>query len=273
MKKITVINNAIQQAISVVTAKAGGKTLQEPDYSAAFAIELPPIINANKISPNIHFGGCFIHQSPMATFAGQHANQSICEVGDLLVLCHEKVDGDDRYNAALIQWKKLNTGSGTISGSALKQLDLYEHWPSFTLKSGKSVSLFDILPKTVSPGAQYGLIFPSSSLSLFCRIPSKDLQVIDSPSFARFLINLMKWQTGRPVVLDGDSGKTDEWSKLIEYLIQNSLKSIFTRRNINTVEKRASKDLLKMLISNANEGPFELQSTEEGISILFIDKE
>ena len=77
MKKITVINNAIQQAITLITAKAGGKALQEPDYSAAFAIELPPILNANKVFPNIHFGGCFIHQSPMATFVGQYANPSI----------------------------------------------------------------------------------------------------------------------------------------------------------------------------------------------------
>ena len=267
MKKITVINNAIQQAIALIAAKAGGKKLQEPDYSAAFAIELPPILNANKVFPNIHFGGCFVHQSPMATFVGQNATRSRCELGDLLVLCHEVIDGDDRYNAALLQWKILKSGAETLSGLALRQLDLYEHWPLFSLTSRGTISWFDILPKTVSPGAQYGLIFPSAGQSFFCRIPSKELQIIDSPSFARFLINLMKWQTGRPVVLDEDSGRTDEWSQLIEYLIRNSLMKFFTRSNISTVAKRASKDLLKMLISDANVDPFVLQSTEEeGIS-------
>ena len=39
MKKITVINNAIRDAISIVAAKAK-KSLEEPDYNAAMAIEL-----------------------------------------------------------------------------------------------------------------------------------------------------------------------------------------------------------------------------------------
>lgn len=60
MKKITAINNAIQNAISNVAARAA-KTLQEPDYNAAMAIELPPLVNASGVFPGVKFGGCFIH--------------------------------------------------------------------------------------------------------------------------------------------------------------------------------------------------------------------
>lgn len=172
MKKITAINNAIKNAISIVATKAS-KALQEPDYNAAIAVELPPLVNACGAIPGVKFGGCFIHQSPKATFAGKYANPSTCEVGDLLVLCHDVVDGGDRYNAALIQWKIISSGEENIGGSALKQIDLYEHWPVFTLNS--CGCQFDIRPKTVTPGAQYGLIH-SGTQSLFLYYPRDNVK-------------------------------------------------------------------------------------------------
>lgn len=50
MKKITAINNAIKNAISIVAAKAS-KALQEPDYNVAIAVELPPLVNTTKQTP------------------------------------------------------------------------------------------------------------------------------------------------------------------------------------------------------------------------------
>lgn len=274
MKKITAINNAIQNAISNVVAKAT-KTLQEPDYNAAMAIELPPLVNASGVFPGVKFGGCFIHQSPMATFTGKNG-KSTCEVGDLLVVCHDVVDGDDRYNAALIQWKKLNSGVENITGTALKQLDLYEHWPVFTLNCCNCQ--FDIQPKTVTPGAQYGLILTNPSVSMYCTIPSITLKVADSPSFARFLINMMKWQTGRPFVMDDNQGIQDSWSNLIVHLLFVSLSKRFSRKNTRyTNWPRASKGFLKMLIENkeGKDTP-DLVDEKEGrddgsISILYVE--
>ena len=263
MKKITVINNAIRDAISIVAAKAK-KSLEEPDYNAAMAIELPPLVNASGVFPGVKFGGCFIHQSPKVTFAGKYANPSTCEVGDLLVICHDVVDGDDRYNAALIQWKKLTSGVEKITGSALKQLDLYENWPLFTLNS--CGCQFDIHPKTVTPGAQYGLILPSAQTSLFCTIPAITLKTADSPSFARFIINLMKWQTGRPFVLDVKQKGQDSWSDLILHLLFVSLSKRFNRKNVGYADwPRASKDLLEMLVDD--------KDGKDGIEVQHIEKE
>lgn len=276
MKKITAINKAIQSAIINVAAKTA-KPLQEPDYCAVMAIELPPLVNASKAFPGVIFSGCFIHQSPKASFAGKYPIPSACEVGDLLVVCHNVVDGDDRYNAALIQWKIVNSGEEKISGSALKQLDLYEHWPLFTLNSCQHQ--YDIQPKTVTPGAQYGLILEGTKqVSLFCSIPAMTLKTADSPSFARFIINMMKWQTGRPVVIDGPEETRDEWSNIILHLLMVSLNKRFNRRNVKYEDcPRASTGLLQMLLQGSFYGKEEVQVAtnaepeDEGISILYID--
>lgn len=275
MKKITAINSAIQTAISIVAAKAK-KPLEEPDYNAAMSIELPPLVNASGVLSGVKFGGCFIHQSPKATFVGKYANPSTCEVGDLLVICHDVVDGDDRYNAALIQWKKLSSGVEEITGSALKQIDLYEHWPVFTLSS--CGCRFDILPKTVTPGAQYGMIQPGVKTSLFCTIPATTLKTADSPSFARFIINLMKWQTGRPVVLNRAQGTMDSWSIFISHLVLVTLTKHFNRRNVRYEDwPRTSKGLLRMLVeeNNGNKVEDDIKTREErddgAISILYVE--
>lgn len=275
MKKITAINKAIQDAIKTVEDNAK-RPLQEPDYIAAMAIELPRLVNAGGAFPGVKFGGCFIHQSPKVTFEGKYANPSICELGDLLVLCHDVVDGDDRYNAALIQWKKTNSGVEYIIGSALKQLDLYEHWPLFEINS--CGCQFDILPKAVTPGAQYGLIQPGTPTSLFCTIPSMTLKTTDSPSFARFIINMMKWQTGRPVVLNKRQCAMDSWSELILHLLILLRERHFRRSNIYPdVQPRAPKDILQMLTSSRSENGDEIVITsreeeDEGcVSVMYID--
>lgn len=274
MRKITAINNAIHQAISNIVAKAG-KALQEPDYVAAMVVEMPQLLNASGAFPGVRFSGCFIHQSPKATFAGKYADPSICEIGDLLVLCHNIVDGDHRYNAALIQWKKSKTGGEKISGNTLKQLDLYEHWPKFKLDS-TGTKEYDIYPKTVTPGAQYGIIKTNTPEELFCTIPSIALTIQDAVTFSRFLINLMKWQTGRPFDLN-PANVDDSWSLLITNLIKASLVNTFIRRNFSPHKQSRTSDGFLSLLTNVDfveavigEDPFE-EDAPNGPSILFID--
>lgn len=275
MKKITAINKAVLEAINIVAAKAK-KALQEPDYNAAMANELPPLLNASGAFSGVKIGGCFIHQSPRVTFAGKYANPSTCELGDLLVICHDVLDGDDRYNAALIQWKIIKSGVEKVTGTALKQLDLYEHWPLFALSS--CGCHFDIFPKTVTPGAQYGLIQLGMPTSLFCSIPATTLKAANSPSFARFIINMMKWQTGRPFDIDGAQGKKDAWSNLILHLLAVTLTRCFNRRNVLYEDwPRTSKDLLQMLVRDEiNDDGIARNAVDEAaedgeISILYID--
>lgn len=270
MKKITAINNAVQDAINIVAAKAK-KALQEPDYNAAMAIELPPLLNASGAFPGVKIGGCFIHQSPTVTFAGKYANPSTCELGDLLVICHDILDGDDRYNAALIQWKIIKSGVELVAGTALRQLDLYEHWPLFTLSNNGCQ--FDIFPKTVTPGAQFGLIRPGKLTSLFCSIPSMSLKTANSTSFARFIINMMNWQTGRPFVIDEAQGQKDTWSDLILHLLAVTLTKRFNRRNVGYEDwPRVSKGLLQMLVRDEVKADGIEAVVEDGcISMFYID--
>jgi len=98
------INYAVQNAIKKVENKqiAKGKSLEEPAYAAALAIEFPNLMNARKRFSNVSFGGCFIHKKPKVEFLGNKR----CELGDVLVLLRKKTRDDTRYNAALIQLKK-----------------------------------------------------------------------------------------------------------------------------------------------------------------------
>ena len=251
------------------------RPLQEPDYTAAMVLELPKLLNASRAFPGVRFSGCFIHQSPMATFVGKYYNPSKCEVGDFLAICHNVVDGDDRYNAAMIQWKKSPTGVETIVDDALKQLDLYEQWPAFTLNATGPV-VYDIYPKTVTPGAQYGIIKTNVPEELFCTVPSKSLTTLDGVPFARFLINLMKWQTGRPFYFDS-TNLDDAWSVLITNLIKASLTNTFTRRNIGQIRQdRVGDSALSLLsyiehVEIGDDGNLNERETPRGLSLLYID--
>jgi hypothetical protein len=104
------------------------------------------------------------------------------------------------------------------------------------------------------------------------------LKVADSPSFARFIINLMKWQTGRPFVLDDNQGVQDSWSALIIHLLFVTLSKRFNRKNVGYEDwPRASKELLRMLIESkeVNDGIASVNEKEEqddgSISILYVE--
>ncbi len=271
MKRITAINQAIQMAIKQIQRLAK-RPLQEPDYNTALALLLPTLLNKSGYFKNVRFGGCFIHQSPIATFNDSSNVQCSCELGDLLAICHKVVDGDDLYNAALVQWKIIKKAVEVLTGKPLNQLSLYKHWPLFSLSSKGGT--YDIYPKTVTPGAQYGLIQSYPDFGVFTTIPSTCLKVQGASSYARFLINLMSWQTGRP--FEHDSSKAnDDWSKLINHLIQSSLSKAFTRKNIGQISApRASKELLDLLVrteQQSDEEPSSEDKNDNSISILYID--
>lgn len=272
MKRIAELNKAIQGSINTI-ATAVKKPLHEPEYNAAFVLELPRRLNSSGVFKNVRFSGCFIHQSPIASFTGKFATPAGCEVGDLLVITRTVVDKDERFNAALIQWK-VSTSIPCILSSPgeLKQLDLYEHWPVFSLSSKGGT--FDIYPKTVTPGAQYGLIRPGAQTVINCMIPSSCLDLMDSVSFARFIINMMKWHTGRPFVYNS-TDSSDSWSSLINKLISASLSKKFKSKRISKgVHKkkfpRADPDFFSFL-SEQETIEIENNTDNDAISILYID--
>lgn len=273
MKRIEALNKAIQDSINTV-ATAVKMPLYEPEYNAAFVLELPRRLNSIGEFKSIRFAGCFIHQSPIASFSGKIAKPARCEIGDLLVITRTTIDGDDRFNAAIIQWKVSTSFPCVLSSPGeLKQLDLYEHWPIFSLSSKGGT--FDIYPKTVTPGAQYGLILPDVQTVINCMIPSSNLDLVGSVSFARFIINMMKWHTGRPFDYNSNNS-SDSWSRLINKLISASLSKKFTLKRISLGGHtgkfpRATPDFLSFLLDQETIAIFDDNTDNNAISILFID--
>lgn len=269
MKKITAINRSIDTAINIVKTKLTGTKMQEVDYNAAFASELPVCLNKSRAFSDTRFSGYFIHKSPLASFQDSNHQNASCEVGDMLAICHQSISGEDRYNAALIQWKMAQKGVTNLRNKEVMQLYLYEHWPIFQLTTNGGT--YDIMPKTVTPGAQYGLIQDGNNSPCFsCVIPSNPLLLSKTGSFARLLINLMRWQTGRPFTLDLQN--VDDWSRFITHLITVSLKKSYSRKTIGRINAPRGTDLLSFLNEEETINPSQEDIEDDAISLLYINQ-
>lgn len=231
MSQITVINQAAEKALKQAWIKAYPRNPQEPDYVAALTCDF--VNSMQGIIPGVLFGGIFIHQSPFVNFISHHRKtKSRCELGDLLIVCHKRVDSLDWYNAALLQWKK--TGKPTFctnpkSNDAM-QLELYQEWPTFTITRNKKTISYDILPKTVTPGAQYGIFYPTKNTKMYVDMPAWVHNVNSDYTFGRFVWNMINWETGRPI--DPDRNTKDGWSNLIWDLMRNSINARYNRKRI-----------------------------------------
>ena len=231
---ISQINNALNEAVGqVATIMRTGRGMQEPDYTAAITLCLPAKLE-QLFAPKVKVGGCFVHQNPIVHFENQKKG---CELGDLLVLCRKVVDGEQRYNSALFQLKMAKNLVETPDN--LIQLKLYTEWPKFTIGSiFDSNKCYDIEPKTVTPGAQYMFVV-NPYIHSFCHnvlfthsIPEKNMPVDTCYSFGSFLWDFIHWQKGLPFA-DEDYAVTNEWSRLMWYVIARTNEVIFHRRNIN----------------------------------------
>lgn len=274
MSNITEINEAIQVAIAKVNAQKRTE-LQEPDYTAALAIEFPKEINRTGVFPHIRFGGCFIHQSPRVEFNSSH-KQKKCELGDLLVLLKKQTVDDVRYNAALIQMKISNDSPANLHNDGdLKQLYLYEKWPKFRIVS--TGNYYDLFPKTATQGAMYSIIQRKSVPQFFMAEPMTSMAFSKDMTFGRFIQNAINWQAGRTIAHESNKN-SDEWSRLIWDLINLSAKKVFNRNNIRCKDCSRLSECFWHFISiddniriPTNED-YEINEEEgAGISTLFID--
>lgn len=223
---VSSINYAVLKAIKKVENKqiAKGKSLEEPAYAAALAIEFPNLMNARKRFSNISFGGCFIHKKPKVEFLGNKK----CELGDVLVLLRKQTRDDTRYNAALIQLKKGKKSPAKLPKNDI-QLYLYENWPLFTLSSTKKQ--YDIYPKTVSQGGMYGIIQEQPKQQIYISEPMSRMVFPNEMTVARFIFDAMNWQAGR-AISDADHRNSDEWSRLIWDLLQHAINDGFTLNSV-----------------------------------------
>lgn len=231
---ISQINNALNQAVGqVATIMRAGRSMQEPDYTAAITLCLPAKLE-QLFGPKVKVGGCFVHQKPIVHFENQKKG---CELGDLLVLCRKVVDGEQRYNSALFQLKMAKSVVETPDN--LIQLKLYTEWPKFTIgPKFDSNKCYDIEPKAVTSGAQYMFVVNPYNHSFYHdalfthSIPEKNMPVDVSYSFGSFLWDFIHWQKGLPFAVE-DLAATNAWSKLMWDVIARTNDVIFHRRNIS----------------------------------------
>lgn len=225
------IVGALIECISTLDASA-----DEPTFIAALVTNLPKKLEAilRNLYPknNFRVGGCFIHQKPLAEFCDRKLSKKNPEIGDLLIV-YKRIQGKmETYNSLLLQAKKIKVGAGSIYNYKISkedkhQLLLYTQWPQFIYRraglklNGRKRS---IIPKTVTPGAQYLLINQDCILPFYCAMPS-DILVAHN-NFAVQLINFIEFQTGRPFV---KNVPRDSWSQMIWDLLDISFHSVFNK--------------------------------------------
>lgn len=227
------------------------KRMQEPDYTAAIVTEFPDLVRKYSRYVNWNVGACFAHQRPYVTYTNQAGSNVTCELADLLLVCHKNEDGQDRYNAALMQLKMghwLNDYHQINDVKELVQLELYEWWPKFVFKYRPMVA-YDIMPKSVTPGAQYLFVNRHEEPLFTHAVPSQIMFNDADYSLGRFLVAFTQWQTGRPISPEKDQNQ-DDWSKAIWALIEGNRHNIYNRRNIQHLQKpRNNGDFLQLLPS------------------------
>ena len=290
------IDNYIDHLLNVAvayTARTAGKKvkdLQEPEITAAMVAELPDLLN-RMVWPysGISFGGCFIHKKPKAHYNTTSGKKVCREVGDMLVVCRQKIDGVESFNATLLQMKMHKSSSDLhkiTDPSELEQLELYQNWPNFYCRRKKKDTYFDIYPKAPHPGAQYGLIrnVYGSDIEVYHSTSSKEMNLISDQSFGHFISNFVSLQNGRTITKRAQQSK-DEWSRLIWYLLDISWLGAYRLSSIghdnhlmisgdffnlcNLMYSVNTEDQIKKMLIDGE--VVEFNDEEEGISLFLID--
>lgn len=206
---------------------------EEPDYTAGIVTELPKVLDPKGHKWGLKFGGCFIHQSPRISYRDGAGASKNCELGDLLIICHDC--RDDRYNAALLQLKMATGVSPTIIPDQ-KQLYVYTNWPEITWK--KKQKSYCIIPKTVSQGALYGVVHPlnnnGSVVGAKVNVASASRMIpTNGQSFEDYLYDVIDFRAGRTFVEQSKITGCDGWSQMISDLCDYMKTALYNRSNIN----------------------------------------
>lgn len=264
-----------------------GKPMQEPDYSVAFTVELANWLSANLPSTwpsNVSVGGCYVHQSPWVSHYDSTNKSVYCEAGDVLLICRKSGRDYERYNAALLQLKMVTGSAYQVSkDKEERQLHVYEDWPGLYL--GKTAGIgkkFDVLPKTITPGAQYLFVKEDSPMWFTLAAPEKIMST-DGLGYSHFLCDFINWNTGRPIACQ-DHADEDAWSSFIWAMLEDIKNKPFTRSCSGFSKKSgrrmpsALRDIF-FLQQNMPSGKIEdvllrpNSSDERGLGLLFMNVE
>ena len=204
-----------------------GNSPQEPDFIAGLTLdysqELYRILTLLFPENNFSLSSVFCHQKPLANFGASTAP----EIGDILFvfISHGK---RKRLNSLLFQAKITQRENFWVAGYDLDQLALYTGWPKFKYRRAGRITGVErnILPKTITTGAQYMLIdnHPINGLSglpgtypFGTAIP--DNQIALSRSLGTDIFDFFQFKNGRPFVEDPDA-TDDHWTKMIWDLLR-----------------------------------------------------
>lgn len=269
--------NDIESAIHASIPR--GKAPHEPDYIAAlvldFARELPHILK-KFCGGYYRVGGCFLHQKPLAKFCDPSISDKRPEIGDLLIVYKEVHPEDVRYNALLLQAKRTDNIYRTyISDDDMHQLTLYTQWPKFAYARAGHLNnrIRNIIPKTVTSGAQYLLIDDLESYhslypapSFWCAMPQRELSA--SNTLALQIVKFLEFQVGRPFV---ENPTRNDWSQMIWDLLHISAESRFNRKRSGHVNQpRSSQEIFDILSENYHQQEMP-NNQKKGITVLCIE--
>ena len=224
------INQCIHDAVEKVKGNVSKQNkMEEPDYTAALAVEFPQKINDHHLF-GMTVGGCYIHQSPYVNFM-RDTQSCRCELGDLLIVVRRHKAEMQRFNAALLQLKKTDHLPNKLRDNGdLIQLYLYKSWPAFSIN--KITGKFDIVPKSPHKGALYCVVKTNidSDEQFIVSTTSQELPCSPEMTLNDFIIGLISWTCGRAISMEMDKDK-DEWSRLIWEVLQHTKNKTFTRKN------------------------------------------
>ncbi len=214
---------------------------EEPDYVAALTVqfthELYQILSGVFLNKRFSVTGVYCHQKPYVDI-----NLRKCpELADILLVY---VDTDCRggkiYNSLLLQAKISQNQEMKVSSSDLHQLELYKKWPKFKYHRARKLNgeTRNILPKTITTGAQYllinnnpatnGLNGNKKCVPMRCSLPDNILYA--DKSFSDEIIDFLTFRTGRP--FDDFGVELDDWSKMIWDLLRIAKGICSKRKNL-----------------------------------------
>lgn len=237
------VSRAILRSAKVAVSSCGAiqKTAQEPDYVARLVMDFSPELYhiLKVVFPQLKFSvtGVYIHQKPLADI-GSSPNP---EIGDILFVYRESNSRRSiRLNSILLQAKVTSNTTMSIPSSEMHQFTLYSQWPTFTYRRAGNLDgqMRDILPKTITDGAQYLLIdnHPLSGLSgihgtspMGCATASNPLHL--NAELSVEILNFLKFKSGRTCD-DEQSATVDDWSKMIWDLIRIAEGKMSKRKNM-----------------------------------------
>lgn len=266
---------AVTYALTDAICKSSNKKPAEPDYVASLVREMPDKIRdiLSIAFPNDHFivTGIFCHQKPIVNIELSKNP----ELGDLLLVFHLKSNKGDKFNSLLLQAKKIKKTIYKIPSAERHQLELYTKWPKFTyLRAGKlNGKIRDIIPKATNTGAQYLLIKEKGTSGSALSVSPADSQVGPFNTFSETLINFLAFTTGRAFEGICNESDDDDWTNMIQDLLNVGGCSVFTRKNSGLNKQPRRYDALYCLNKdreNSASGDTSATSEENGISVIFI---